>query len=322
MSVIACSRKLTVWFEYGFFLALQKNSNRWNISNLLDATTWPGTQFIAVSVFTGNVVAILADHRELWNFGQKSSVVYYDSDSSNIFDVIPGSILETGCAAAFSPAKLNNSVYWLGQDERGNGVVWRAQGYTPERISNHSIEFFLQGYARIDDAIGWSYQDQGHMFYVLEFPTAGATWVFDAATGMWHERAFWNTTTGQYQVWRPRYHQFVFGKHIVGDNGSANLYQMSSTIYQDFGNPIRRLRRAPPVATEGEWIFHHRLRLLVEPGLGPQPPLLDGAGNPRGPQINLRWSDDAGKTWSNEYARDAGKAGEFRKRIYWFPLIR
>lgn len=311
-----------VAFSDGFFLALQKNSNTFFVSVLLDATTWPGGQNIPVSVFTDNVQAILSDHREVWVFGVKYSVVYFDSGSLQIFDVIPGSILEVGCAAPFSPAKMDNTVYWLGADERGFGIVYRARGYTPERISNHSVEFFLQGYATISDAIGWTYQDQGHSFYVMEFPTAGVTWVFDAATGMWHERAFWNSAAAIYQVWRARYHQYIFGKHIVGDPASPNLYSMSVSTFQDFGNAIRRYRRAPPIATEGEWIFHHRLRLLLEVGMGPQPPLLDGAGNPRGPQVNLRWSDDAGKTWSNEYARDAGRAGQYRQRVYWFRLGR
>ncbi len=43
-------------------------------------------------------------------------------------------------------------------------------------------------------------------------------------------------------------------------------------------------------------------------------PLLDGNGQPRAPQVMLRWSDDAGKTWSNTYLLNCGKVGEFQAR--------
>jgi hypothetical protein len=38
------------------------------------------------------------------------------------------------------------------------------------------------------------------------------------------------------------------------------------------------------------------------------------------PQAMLSWSDDGGKTWSNEYWRSAGKIGEHRKRSRWWRL--
>ncbi|MGI9158928.1 MAG: hypothetical protein ACR2K1_04165 [Saprospiraceae bacterium] len=34
----------------------------------------------------------------------------------------------------------------------------------------------------------------------------------------------------------------------------------------------------------------------------------------------LRWSDDGGHTWSNEYWRDMGQIGEYGKRVIWRRL--
>ena len=42
----------------------------------------------------------------------------------------------------------------------------------------------------------------------------------------------------------------------------------------------------------------------------------------REPQVMLRWSDDGGHTWSNEYAVGAGMAGNFRRRVEWRRLGR
>jgi hypothetical protein len=261
----------------GFFFALIKNSNQIFASNLLDATTWPPLATTKVSVFTDNVTSIFADHRELAVLGPRAAQVYFDSGNFPFpLDVIPGAFVEQGIVAQFSIVKLDNSVFWLGADERGSGIAWRAQGYNPVRVSNHAVEFAWQGYARIDDAVAYSYQDQGHSFYVLNFPTAQKTWVYDVATGMWHERGFWNTQAGVFNQHRAQFHTFNFGKHLVGGSANGTLYQMSIALKDDFGNVIRRVRKAPHISVEQEWTFHHQLQVDFESGLGPEPPLLDG----------------------------------------------
>ena len=40
----------------------------------------------------------------------------------------------------------------------------------------------------ISDARAFTYQKDGHHFYVLTFPTGNKTFVFDASTSLWHER--------------------------------------------------------------------------------------------------------------------------------------
>jgi hypothetical protein len=416
----------------GFFIALLKNSNQFQWSSLLDATVWDPLDTQKVSVFTGNVLSMLIDHREIWFWGERQTQVYYDSGSASVFDIVPGGFIEAGIFAPNSPVRLDNSILWLGGDERGAGVVWRAQGYTPQRVSNHAIEFALQGYLTkygqtgLNDAIGYSFQDQGHSFYQLYFPTANATWVYDVSTGMWHQRGYWVSSNGIFTAHRSQCHTFAFGKHLVGDWATGNIYNMSISLYDDAGNPLRRVRRAPHASGQQEWVFHSQLQVYLESGLGPQPPLfapstvassftLDSgsnlwavnmtdagilqtvavgsgtgatvlindsvpsttwqlgvtagglltltavvfnAGNPttysistspsgygatigvtggllvssvttgigdpngRDPMINLRWSNDGGHTWSNEYSAGAGKAGEYTKRVMFRRLGR
>ena len=78
---------------------------------------------------------------------------------------------------------------------------------------------------------------------------------------------------------------------------------------------IRRVRQAPTVGDEMKWLFHNQLTIDFDTGQGPQPPLLDGTGLPRDPQCILQWSDDRGKTWSNELILCCGQAGEYRTRV-------
>ena len=338
-------------FTDGYFIVHFANTDVFQTSALEDATTWSGLDVNEVSVFPGHVTGMLVDHRELWLWGTRQSQVYYNSGAANNpFTPIPGAFIEHGLAAVASPVKLDNSVFWLGLDERGQGMAWRAQGYMPARVSNHAVEYAWSKYPRIDDAISYAYQDQGHSFWVLYFPSigdpslgTGATWVFDAATAQWHERGYWNQQTdivvgmgGTYSAHRSRCHAYAFGKHLVGDWASGNIYDMNLAYQDDIGNPIRRLRRAPHISSEQEWIFHHQMQVDLEPalgmvpagpsgyGMGPYGGIPYGAGNTlyRTPEISLRWSDDATKTWSNDHLASAGATGEYRTRVIWRRLGR
>jgi len=191
----------------------------------------------------------------------------------------------------------------------------------PARISNHAVEFAVQGYAVSSDVVCYSYQDQGHTFWVSYFPAANKTWVYDIATSLWHERDHWEN--GVSEAHRSQCHAFAFGKHLVGDWKSGTIFQMAIPVASgstwkfadDFGNAIHRVRRAPTISKENQPTFFHALELDVEVGLGPQPPLTDGSGNAIGPQLMLRWSNDSGKTWSNERMMDCGQAGNFSTRV-------
>ena len=316
-----------VEFMDGFFIILLANSQTMYLSALFDASTWLVVgvpQIIIVSVFSDNVQSICVSQRRLWVMGRKRSTAYYDSGSANVFDVDPSATMENGTAALWATFRLDNAVFWLDQDERGLGIVRRGVGYVPTRISNHAIEYAIQSYSTIADCTAYGYQDQGHSFGVFNFPTANKTWVYDVATGMWHERGYWNQQTATFSRHKSQNHMLAFGKHLVGDPSSGNIYQMaipSSAVgggynfVTDNGNPIRRVRRSPHISVENKFTFYNELILDFETGLGPIPPLLDGAGNDRGPEVMLRWSRDYGHTWSNQYVLDAGQAGNYRQRV-------
>jgi hypothetical protein len=129
------------------------------------------------------VVAINCDHRQLWVFGTDSVEVWYNAGLANFpLTPIQGAFNEIGCVAAFSVAKLDNTLFWLGTDARGQGIVYKANGYAGIRVSTHAIEYAIAQYGNISDALAYTYQQEGHSFYVLTFPSANATWVYDVST--------------------------------------------------------------------------------------------------------------------------------------------
>jgi hypothetical protein len=297
-------------------------SNKFQISGILDGTTWPGIQVNEVSVFPENISSIEVNHRELLVFGFQHIQPYQDTGSDQIFDVIPGALMEKGCGATFGVNRVDNTVFWAGQDERGAKMCWRAGGYTPLRISTHAVEAWLEKWDGWSNLTSYAYQEQGHEFWVLYVPNSDASFVYDVSSGEWHKRAEWHPEDGTYGPHRSWNHVYAFGKHLVGDWKTGNLWEMSLKYLDDNGAVIRRLRRSPTLVKEMEWIYHAEFTADFATGLGPQPPFQDGDGNPRPPQAMLRWSDNRGSTWSNQHIVGCGFAGEYNTRVIWRRLGR
>jgi hypothetical protein len=217
--------------------------------------------------------------------------------------------IEHGCAAAGTVAKADNTVFWLGADDKGAGIVWRADGYTPLRISTHAIESAIGSYSTIADAFAFTYQQEGHIFYVLTFPTAGATWCYDAATQLWHERAWRDPDTGQLTRWRPSCHVYANGEHLVGDFETGGVYALDLDTFTDDGAPILRQRRT---ATSEVAAAAHVLQLPAGRHGNRRRPGSDGQGAV--PLLMLRYSSDGGHTWSPERTATVGAAGQYGAR--------
>jgi hypothetical protein len=262
------------------------------------------------------VVAINVDHRQLWVFGTDSTEVWYDAGLTGFpLTPIQGAFNEIGCVAAYSVAKLDNTLFWLGTDARGQGIVYKANGYAGVRVSTHAIEYAIAQYGNLADALAYTYQQEGHAFYVLIFPSANATWVYDVATQAWHERAGFDN--GAFVRHRSNCQCNFGGNTIVGDFENGNIYKFNLDVYADNGGVQKWLRswRALPTGTNNlKRTAHHSLQLDCETGVG----LNLGQGS--APAAMLRWSDDGGHTWSNEHWREMGAIGQYGYRTIWRRL--
>jgi hypothetical protein len=307
-------------FVDGYFAVRVQGSTQWQISKLLDGTVWPGTSVAQRTFAQDNIAALVVTHKEIWILGSQTSEVWYDSGATFPFQPITGVFLQEGCGAQDSVANLGPTLYWLSQNIDGaRKIVRAAGGYVPERISTHAIEFALSQYETVADAIGWAYQDQGHEFYVITFPTANATWCYDATTGLWHERGAWDSTRGQYGAQVQTCHAYVFGKHLVGSRIDGQIFEQDITCYQDAdGGIIRRMRRGVHLTGELRYAFYAELQIDMQVGNG----IVLGAPDEEDPQVMLRWSNDGGRTWSVERRASSGRVGQYGKRVRWRQLGR
>ena len=307
---------VTVGYLDGYFVFNEPNSQKIWITSLLDGTSVDPLDFASAEGSPDGVVGIIADHGQLWVMGTNSVEVWYDTGNADFpLSRIPGAFNELGCVAPYSITKADNSIFWLGQDARGQGIVYRANGYTGQRISTHAVEWQIQQYANLSDAIGYTYQQDGHTFYVLIFPQANTTWVYDMATQAWHERA--GFANGEFTRHRSNCQVFFNGDVLVGDYQNANVYAFDLDDFSDNGSIQKWLRswRALPTGQNNlKRSAQHSLQLDLETGVG----LNIGQGSD--PQVMLRWSDDGGHTWSSEHWVSIGKIGEFYRRAIWRRL--
>lgn len=297
-------------YQDGYFIVTGQPGSQsfWINQTPYDGAVWDALDFASAEGSPDNTIGLISDHRELWLFGELTAEVWVNTGSSDFpFQRSGNTFIEHGCAAAGTICKADNTVLWLGADDKGSGIVWRAAGYTPTRISTHALEHALAGYV-ISDAFAFTYQQEGHIFYVLTFPTAQATWVYDASTQTWHERAWMNPATGVLSRWRANCSVFFNGLHLVGDYQSGAVYALDLDTFTDDGGPIKRIRATATAEGLQNRLFYSSLQVDMETGVG----LSTGQGSD--PRLMLRYSNDGGHTWSNEKTASAGKAGEYGAR--------
>jgi hypothetical protein len=295
-------------FLDSYFIAALAQSKKYYLSAPNDGTSWDPLDFNTKEAYPDNIARVIADHEELWLLGDQTSECWRnEGDEDTVFRRDPSGFIPKGCVARWSAVNLDDGPAWLGGGTEGQPVAYRAKGFTPVRVSTHAIEEAWQSYSTVADAIGYTYVDGGHTFWVLTFPTGNATWVYDLNTELWHERGWWNGSSIDRH--RGRCHAFTWGKHFVGDHTTGQIYEMSREFFDDDGVDIHRVRVAPHLADENKNIAYHRIELDVH----------DPGG--KHSAATVAWSSDGGTTYNTPRVADSSTARTKKlRRMVWRRL--
>lgn len=303
----------TIGFLDGYFIACDPSTQQWYISVLYAtnaATSWATLDFASAESQPDQNVGLIVDHRELWVFGETTTEGFTNT-GNNAFPIerMSGAVIEIGSAAQHSAAKIDNSIVWLGKSKAGFGIVYQMRGFNATRISTHAVEFAIQGYSTISDARAITYQQEGHHFYCLIFPTVGKTWVYDATTGFWHERG--SFANGSFGAWEIKDIAHFNGEHLACDATSGKIFAIDMDVHAHGSNVRKWLRSWRMPNTEGKLVIIPRLTVDCETGVG----LTTGQGSD--PQIMLRISRDGGHTWGPTRSKSMGAIGKYKARVFW-----
>ena len=306
----------------GFIVVLDTRDSTLRASNLYDALTFDPLAIEQRASAPDPWLSLIVQNGLIYVMGEQTTDVYYNAGLSPFpFQKHTGGSIPYGIAAEYSKARVGDSVIWLARNEDGIGQVVQVVGQQAKIISNFALSAAIQGYLdagiTIADAIGESWEMLGHLFYVLTFPTANATWLYDDTMGRWTELLSWDISSNTYRAWRAHWHVIGFGKHLVLDRENGQIYHLSTTVHTENAQPIRRLRRAPCLFDGHKRVFINSLELILESGLGLSNPVLQGYD----PTMLLYRSKDSGRTFTQcGEAKSAGKLGEYRTRVQWQRL--
>lgn len=272
----------------------------------------------AKSGFNDPIVGIMVVHRELWLIGTLTSEVWIGTGAADFyFQQVQGAYINHGCSAAYSIASQDILVFFLQQDQQGNGLVLQGQGYDVTEISTPRLVAEFKSYVTLADAIGFCFQLSDHSFYALIFPAANKSWLYDLSTKHWLEWN-WADANGVLNRHRANCCMFAFGSVLVGDFENGNILRLSPDVFTDYfpatpTGPIVRIKTLTHI-TGGNYerITYKNFDADVTVGS-----ITDQEADP---EIFLSWSDNKGVSYGNPVAQSLGKTGEYFTTVSWNRL--
>ena len=322
----------------GYFIINRVGTNR----ILVSPVDWDGSSaWDSLAVETddqtpGAVEGLVVCGSDLWTFRKGGYSIYYNAGSTPFPFARNQSVSNSiGLQAPYSLVTVNNRVFWLGSGKDGNGKVFMSEGFNAVRISNPELETQISGYKNTYDTLGMGWQEYGHTFYSLTFKTENITWVYDATTGLWHQRSsklsaaiipnlvpntvrgyFPPLANGTYGRWNVDGVVEFNGELYVKNAENGNVNKLKPTVYTDDSLPIIWRRTAPFLSAAGKRMFFNYLQVDMDTGTG----LLPASAQGYDPIIFLRYSDDGGNTWCMPKQGNIGKIGTYNTRVKWNRL--
>jgi hypothetical protein len=303
----------------GYFIIASTDSMSAYCSDLYDGTTWNA---LAMSPINGTADTLLLPfntHQNIAFIKNVTTEFWYDNGTSPVagfpFTRVPGMVIDYGTPAPASVARGDNSWFMLATQRNGDeacfigAVEWN--GTVPQIISPPGITYQMAHWSTLADAFGYCYSSEGHTFYVCTSPSSNQTFVYDSATQLWHERSAY--TGSPYEIGRHVSNCYVNfnGLDLVGDYQSGNVYQMSSSVYEDNGQPLVSMRVSPHIFDKKHLdnVFISRLQIDMETGVG------DPTTN-FNPAASLAKSRDGGNSFGPEAEASIGQAGNIVRVVF------
>lgn len=280
----------------GGYIVFAIEDGRYFWTSIDNLTSINALDFRSAEANPDGLVGIKTRGQEIILFGPRSVEFHALTGSTLVFERVSQSTLDLGCLSGAAVKDLNGVVIFPASDF----TVRRLNGYSPERISTHAVERSIESLANKSVMTAWTFQLQGHQFYVLNAPSF--TWACDLLTSNWYE---WSS----YQAarWQAEGFLAIGGKRIVGDYAVAKLYELDPDVGQDAGEYlIWKLISGAAGQFPNRFVADHIYLDLVV-----------GVGTPTetNPQIMLRTSNDDARSWSSEMQRPIGAQGDYKRQV-------
>ena len=276
-------------FLVGYFIAIRSDNGLMYYSALNDGRTWDGADVFEAEQTPDLLTDALVFNGSIALFGSESIEFWAPTGDSTLpFAPISLRTLEQGIFATGCAVAVDNSFYWLGADR----IPYRNSD-VPQAIGDDGI---VERFASTNTMRVYLLIDQRHKFVC--FRGDDFTMAHDVTTGEWCELQSYGRAN------------FRCGPGM-GDDEAGTIWTFDG--FDDNGGVLERRFRAG-VQLEAPAKFS-RVRLLCEVG---DTSYLTGTY--ADPQIEMRTSDDGGRTWDDWEAEDLGAQGDYRAQPEWRGL--
>lgn len=293
---------------FNIFIYPVAGANQFYFSQTGDATKINAANFASAETSPDPIleVATLAD--ELYFFGSRSTEPWdFQGQLTAPFALAEGRTYTRGTAAQGSVVKLDNALFWVGDDLS----VYRSSA-VPKKISTPFIDDTLrQARDGVDGMYAFTMGVEGHRWYVMNLPSIGESWAYDCATGEW---AQWGTLQPFSDAPATFIGQTSAGEGAeiyVGSAKDGKVWTVDASANTDDG-VLKEV-----VVSGAIWTLAGKQRLN---SVGLQ--CVRGVGDAQAPDpvVEMRMSKDGGRTFGVWLKASLGRIGEYTIKAVWRGL--
>lgn len=219
------------------------------------------------------LVSLVASNNELFLLSETSGEFFENTGAAQQPFRSKRITMDRGCAGAYTVAKADNTVFWLGN----NGYFYVLNGYAPQRISTRAIEQSILG-KNWKQCFAFAWEDAGHTVIYWTFPD-GLTWGYDTSTGLWHRRESYGLSR-----WRVNTMTFWNQEWYAGDFQYGRIWKMDWNYALEGDQEFPSERTTAVIHDNQNRIIIPRLELLMQVGQEETVPV-EFPEQPEGPTI-------------------------------------
>lgn len=307
-----------ITFIDGYIVSPELETHQWRLSKLNDASSFPfDTQHVGeLESQPDIVVACETLERQLFIFGQNVTEVWLDLPSgrpSFPFQRQNSISIDYGCISPNTIASGFHLMVWLGTNEYSGPTILVSTGGAPQKIYTDGIDFELDKLKKPEDSFGFLFEEDGHIFYQINFPSDNISYVYD-----FNEQAFFNVTDRSLGAHIARKMSYFNDTHLFITDKDGGLYEMSSDLFtyketddpEDEGFTIPRIRITSPTRFAGSKRFvTNAASLTIEQGYSNKPL-----------KVDLSVSKDGAQTFGTIWSKDLKGMGDRANKLIYRKL--
>lgn len=247
-------------YSDSYLLQVEPFGRFWFHSQLANALDYNTLDRYESEASPDKIVTLVVSQFEVVVFNETTTEFFYNAGGNTGTFQNKRVLIDRGCASGDTVQKLDNSVFWLGND----GVVYRLNGYQAVPISTGPVQAAIRG-NNWKQAFAFTWEDGKHKVYYLTFPD-GKTWGYDVVTGVWHRRASFGLDR-----WRLNHVVPWNGMWIGSDYQDGRLWVLDWDYPFEGAQPLVRTRVSGVSHANQSRLVANYLELVLNPGISKIP---------------------------------------------------